>query len=79
MRVRRAELINKKNILFLLLFFYVNFPFSFSSIHLIQDLAVLGMSFIVIVSNLKLVLEKFKILNPTVLFSFLIFGLLTIF
>lgn len=72
------HLLIKKNLFFLLLFFYVNFPFSFKSIHFIQDLSVLTISCMVIVLNLKMLFEKFKLLRPDVLIFFLMFAFLTI-
>lgn len=79
MKFKYAELLSKKNILFLLVFFYVNFPFSFASIHLYQDIAVLGISCMIILLNVNLLYRRFTILEPGMLLPFVLFGLLAAF
>ena len=62
--------------LFLLLFFYVIFPFSFDAIHLEQDLLVLALSAMVIVMNLGFIEKKIRYFNVRIVFSLVIFTFL---
>ncbi|MGP6146567.1 hypothetical protein [Jeotgalibaca sp. A122] len=61
-----------KNIIFTLLLFYVLFPFSLDSIHLLQDLMNLGLSLLVIIFNIPFLEEKVQFFNPKLFSTFLL-------